>query len=122
LEKHFAEQSRDLKFYDFPAYWKDHEIYKTLKQVGYIEKLEDKWNYKYRTVRATIRLTKVMDELYLKGRANIAVQRNERSYYFRMFDAKLSAEKIKKRYFWQAYKKLDEKDEKCTDYEVVKIL
>ncbi|PKC03602.1 hypothetical protein RhiirA5_423513 [Rhizophagus irregularis] len=61
-----------------------------------------------------------MEDLYLKGRANIAIQRNERSYFFRMFDAKLSAEKIKKRYFWQAYKKLDEKDEKSTDYEVVK--
>ncbi|POG67739.1 hypothetical protein GLOIN_2v1779119 [Rhizophagus irregularis DAOM 181602=DAOM 197198] len=83
LEKHFAEQSRDLKFYDFPAYWKDNEIYETLKQVGYVEKLEVRWNYK-------------------------------------MFDTKLDAGQIKKRYSWQAYKKLDEKDKKRTEYEVVK--
>ncbi|PKY34230.1 hypothetical protein RhiirB3_453751 [Rhizophagus irregularis] len=61
-----------------------------------------------------------MDELYPKGRSNIAVQRNERSYFFRMFDAKLDAEKIRKSYSWQAYKKLGEKDEKSTDYEIVK--
>lgn len=29
LEKHFAEKSRDLKFYDFPAYWKDNDIYES---------------------------------------------------------------------------------------------
>ena len=40
------------------AYWKDTEIYEMLKKVGYVEKLEVKWNYKYRTVRAKIRLTK----------------------------------------------------------------
>ncbi|PKY37722.1 hypothetical protein RhiirA4_450620 [Rhizophagus irregularis] len=37
-----------------------------------------------------------------------------------MFDAKLDAEKIRKRYSWQAYKKLGEKDKKSTDYEIVK--
>lgn len=74
LKKHFTEQSRDLKFYDFPAYWKDNEIYEMLKQVGYVEKLEVRWNYKYRTVRAKICLTKTMENLYLKylkGRSNI---------------------------------------------------
>ncbi|PKY54015.1 hypothetical protein RhiirA4_474228 [Rhizophagus irregularis] len=33
LEKHFAERSRDLKFYDFPAHWKDTEIYESLNQM-----------------------------------------------------------------------------------------
>ncbi|PKK55509.1 hypothetical protein RhiirC2_802219 [Rhizophagus irregularis] len=37
-----------------------------------------------------------------------------------MFDAKLDAEKIRKSYSWQAYKKLGEKDKKSTDYEIVK--
>lgn len=37
-----------------------------------------------------------------------------------MFDTKLDAGQIKKRYSWQAYKKLDEKDKKRTEYEVVK--
>jgi hypothetical protein len=36
LNKHFAERSRDLRFYDFPAYWKDEEIYDSLKSIGYI--------------------------------------------------------------------------------------
>ncbi|EXX70147.1 uncharacterized protein OCT59_028036 [Rhizophagus irregularis] len=31
LDKHFAKQSRDLKFYDFPACWKDNVIYEMLK-------------------------------------------------------------------------------------------
>ncbi|GET64034.1 hypothetical protein GLOIN_2v1777573 [Rhizophagus irregularis DAOM 181602=DAOM 197198] len=43
LDKYFAKQSRDLKFYDFP---KDVDIYETLKKVGYVERLEVKWNYK----------------------------------------------------------------------------
>ncbi|EXX51832.1 hypothetical protein RirG_258300 [Rhizophagus irregularis DAOM 197198w] len=51
LDKYFAKQSRDLKFYDFP---KDVDIYETLKKVGYVERLEVKWNYKYGTVRARI--------------------------------------------------------------------
>ncbi|PKB94591.1 hypothetical protein RhiirA5_438439 [Rhizophagus irregularis] len=102
LEKHFAYQSRDLKFYDFPAYWKETEIYEMMKKVGYVERLEVKWNYKYRTVRARIRLTKEMEEIFLKGGSNIALSKNERMYFFRMFDAKLDAAKIKQRYAWQA--------------------
>lgn len=80
LDKHFAEQSRDLKFYNFSAYWKDNEIYKMLKKVVYIERLEVKWNYKYRTVRARIHLTKEMVEIFQKG-GNIALTKNERIYF-----------------------------------------
>ncbi|PKB97460.1 hypothetical protein RhiirA5_433118 [Rhizophagus irregularis] len=105
LKKHFSERSRDLKFYDFPAYWKDNEIYDSLKQVGYIESLECKWNYKYRTVRARIRLTKEMEEIFVKGGSNIAIKKKDQYYFFRMFDAKMSTTDIKKRYEWQAYKK-----------------
>ncbi|GBC31081.2 uncharacterized protein OCT59_016154 [Rhizophagus irregularis] len=105
LKKHFSERSRDLKFYDFPAYWKDNEIYDSLKQVGYIERLECKWNYKYRTVRARIRLTTEMEEIFVKGGSNIAIKKKDQYYFFRMFDAKMSTTDIKKRYEWQAYKK-----------------
>ncbi|PKY52161.1 hypothetical protein RhiirA4_469626 [Rhizophagus irregularis] len=108
LKKHFSERSRDLKFYDFPAYWKDNEIYDSLKQVGYIERLECKWNYKYRTVRDKIRLTTEMEEIFIKGGSNIAIKKKEQYYYFRMFDAKMSATDIKKRYEWQAYKKFND--------------
>ncbi|PKY55135.1 hypothetical protein RhiirA4_427288 [Rhizophagus irregularis] len=94
FDKYFAEQSRDIKFYNFPAYWKDNEIYEMLKKVGYIERLEVKWNYKYRTVRARIRLTKEVEEKFLKGGSNIAIAKNERYYYFRMFDAKMNATAI----------------------------
>ncbi|PKY28730.1 hypothetical protein RhiirB3_445049 [Rhizophagus irregularis] len=105
LKKHFSERSRDLKFYDFPAYWKDNEIYDSLKQIGYIEKLECKWNYKYRTVRARIRLTTEMEEIFIKGGPNIAIKKKEQTYFFRMFDAKMSTTEIKKKYEWQGYKK-----------------
>ncbi|PKY62243.1 hypothetical protein RhiirA4_488383 [Rhizophagus irregularis] len=56
---------------------KNNEIYKMLKKVGYIERLEVKWNYKYRTVRARIHLTKEMVEVFQKG-GNIALTKNER--------------------------------------------
>ncbi|UZO06237.1 uncharacterized protein OCT59_026567 [Rhizophagus irregularis] len=80
-KKHFSERSRDLKFYDFPAYWKDNEIYDSLKQIGCIERLECKWNYKYRTVRARIRLTTEMEEIFIKGGPNIAIKKKEQTYF-----------------------------------------
>ncbi|PKK71929.1 hypothetical protein RhiirC2_710753 [Rhizophagus irregularis] len=75
---------------------KNNDIYEMLEKVGYIERLEVKWNYKYRTVRARIRLTKEMEEIFLKGGSNIALTKNERMYFFRMFDAELNATEIKK--------------------------
>ncbi|PKC66854.1 hypothetical protein RhiirA1_441485 [Rhizophagus irregularis] len=120
LDKHFAARSRDLKFYDFPAYWKDETIYEMLKKVGYIERLEVKWNYKYRTVRARIRLTKEMEDKFLKGGSNIAITRNDRTFFFRMFDAKLDASAIKKRCEWQAYRKLDKEELDKKDEEIIK--
>ncbi|PKY51107.1 hypothetical protein RhiirA4_424271 [Rhizophagus irregularis] len=110
-----------MKFYDFPAYWKNNDIYEMLKKVGYIERLEVKWNYKYRTVRAKIRLTKEMEEIFLKGGSNnIALTKNERTYFFRMFDAKLNASAIKKRYEWQAYRKLDNEESEKKEHEIIK--
>jgi hypothetical protein len=106
-----------MKFYDFPAYGK----IMILKKVGYIERLEVKWNYKYRTVRAKIRLTKEMEEIFLKGGSNnIALTKNERTYFFRMFDAKLNASAIKKRYEWQAYRKLDNEESEKKEHEIIK--
>ncbi|PKY53239.1 hypothetical protein RhiirA4_425879 [Rhizophagus irregularis] len=46
-----------------------------------------------------------MEEIFIKGRSNIAIKEKEQFYFFRMFDAKMSATDIKKRYEWQAYKK-----------------
>lgn len=86
----------------FSCLLKNNDIYEMLKKVGYIERLEVKWNYKYRTVRAKIRLTKEMEEIFLKGGSNnIALTKNERTYFFRMFDAKLNASAIKKK-IWMA--------------------
>ncbi|GBC11736.2 hypothetical protein GLOIN_2v1791387 [Rhizophagus irregularis DAOM 181602=DAOM 197198] len=87
------------------TYWKDNEIYDSLKQIGYIERLECKWNYKYRTVRARIRFTTEMEEIFIKGGPNIAIKKKEQTYFFRMFNAKMSTTEIKKKYEWQAYKK-----------------
>lgn len=53
-----------------------------MKKVGYIERLEVKRNYKYKTVRARIRLTKEMEEIFLKGRSNIALTKNDRKLFF----------------------------------------
>lgn len=76
LEKHFAEKSRDLKFYDFPAYWKDEKIYSTLQKVGYIERLVVKRSYKYKTVRTNIHLSKEMEAIFIiKGGSNITIKK-----------------------------------------------
>lgn len=75
---------------------KDTEIYESLKKVGYIERLEVKWNYKYRTVRARIRLTKETEESFIKGGSNIVIAKNDQYYFFRMFDAKLNASELKR--------------------------
>ncbi|PKY48882.1 hypothetical protein RhiirA4_464607 [Rhizophagus irregularis] len=56
------------------------------------------------------KLTKEMEEIFLKGGSNIALSKNERKYFFRMFDAKLDATKIKRRHEWQAYKKIDDQE------------
>jgi hypothetical protein len=61
-----------------------------------------------------------MEETFLKGGSNIVIQKNER-YYFLMFDAKLSATAIKKRYEWQAYKKLDDTENKKTEHVLLKL-
>ncbi|PKK67296.1 hypothetical protein RhiirC2_835706, partial [Rhizophagus irregularis] len=68
-----------------------------------------------------IRLTRETEEILLKGGSNIAITRNDRTYFFRMFDVKLNATAIKKRYEWQAYKKIDNVDDlKKKDEEIIK--
>ncbi|GBC46816.2 hypothetical protein GLOIN_2v1666204 [Rhizophagus irregularis DAOM 181602=DAOM 197198] len=99
LEKHFAEKSRDLKFYDFPAYWKDEKIYSTLQKVGYIERLVVKRSYKYKTVRTNIHLSKEMEAIFIiKGGSNITI----------------------KKYSWQVVKKLEESEVSKEDCLLIK--
>ncbi|PKK60094.1 hypothetical protein RhiirC2_793841 [Rhizophagus irregularis] len=57
-----------------------------------------------------------MEEIFIKGKSNIAVSKNERKYFFRMFNAKLDAKKIKERYNWWAYIKLEEKEQDQSDF------
>ncbi|UZO14867.1 uncharacterized protein OCT59_006311 [Rhizophagus irregularis] len=64
---------------------------KTLKKFGYVERLVVKRNYKYKTVRTDIRLTKEMEEIFIKGGSNITVTKNERRYFLRIFDATIAA-------------------------------
>ncbi|CAB4412282.1 unnamed protein product [Rhizophagus irregularis] len=59
-----------------------------------------------------------MEEKFQKGGSNIALTRNDRTYFFRMFDVKLDASAIKRRYEWQAYKKLDKGDLEKVDHEI----
>ncbi|PKY25352.1 hypothetical protein RhiirB3_440258 [Rhizophagus irregularis] len=63
----------------------------TLKKFGYVERLVVKRNYKYKTVRTDIRLTKEMEEIFIKGGSNITVTKNERRYFLRIFDATIAA-------------------------------
>lgn len=82
LDQHFAEVSRGMIT--------DEDIYESLKNVEYVEKLSVKRQYKYKTVRAKIRLTKSYETIYKEGGSYIAITINERTYFFRMFDVKLS--------------------------------
>uniref|UniRef100_U9TQF4 Uncharacterized protein n=4 Tax=Rhizophagus irregularis TaxID=588596 RepID=U9TQF4_RHIID len=50
-----------------------------------------------------------MDEIFLKGGSNIALTKNDRT-----------ASAIKRRYEWQAYKKLNKEESEKRDYEVIK--
>ncbi|PKY56072.1 hypothetical protein RhiirA4_549063 [Rhizophagus irregularis] len=61
-----------------------------------------------------------MEDKFLKGGSNIAITRNDRTFFFRMFDAKLDASAIKKRYEWQAYRKLDKEELDKKDEEIIK--
>ncbi|POG79464.1 hypothetical protein GLOIN_2v1765429 [Rhizophagus irregularis DAOM 181602=DAOM 197198] len=68
----------------------------TLKKFGYVERLVVKRNYKYKTVRTDIRLTKEMEEIFIKGGSNITVTKNERRYFLRIFDATIAANDLLK--------------------------
>ncbi|PKC02625.1 hypothetical protein RhiirA5_424985 [Rhizophagus irregularis] len=62
-----------------------------------------------------------MEEIFMKGGSNIAIKKNnDQFYYFRMFDVKMSATDIKKRYEWQAYKKIPKVYLEKKDFEVTK--
>lgn len=62
-----------------------------------------------------------MEEKFLKGGSNIVIARNDRYYFFRMFDAKMNTSAIKKRYEWQAFKKLNEEESNKTEYVLLKL-
>ncbi|PKK72196.1 hypothetical protein RhiirC2_777483 [Rhizophagus irregularis] len=108
LEKHFAEKSRDITFYDVPAYWSDDEILGLLNaNVGVVEYMRCKRCYKYKTVRVTLRFSNAYEKIYKEGGVNVSLTRdNERTYFIRMFDSHLSYGKIKDKFRWQAIKRL----------------
>ncbi|PKB97434.1 hypothetical protein RhiirA5_468244 [Rhizophagus irregularis] len=50
LEKYFAKRSRDITFYDIPAYWSDEEIFNSINaNVGLIECMRTKRCHKYKS-------------------------------------------------------------------------
>ncbi|PKY52258.1 hypothetical protein RhiirA4_469775 [Rhizophagus irregularis] len=61
-----------------------------------------------------------MEEKFLEGGSNIAIAKNDQYYFFRMFDAKLDATAIKKRYEWQAFKKLEDQSN-VKEYAILKL-
>ncbi|PKK68359.1 hypothetical protein RhiirC2_782364 [Rhizophagus irregularis] len=68
LEKHFADRSRDITFYDIPAYWSDDEIFDQLRDnVGFIEYMRTKKCHKYKTVRVMLRFSNEYEKIYKEG-------------------------------------------------------
>ncbi|EXX62234.1 hypothetical protein RirG_163650 [Rhizophagus irregularis DAOM 197198w] len=109
LEKYYAEQSRDVTFYDIPAYWSDEEIFNLLNaNVGQIEYMRTKRCHKYKTVKTTLRLTKKYEEIYKKGGVNVVLTRKNRTHYVRMFDSRWSYAEIKNTFRWQVCKRLED--------------
>ncbi|PKY54989.1 hypothetical protein RhiirA4_503012 [Rhizophagus irregularis] len=89
LEEHFAEKSRDITFYDIPAYWSDREIFAKLHDnVGFVEYMRSKRCYKYKTVRATLHFSKEYEKIYKEGGVNVSLTRNNR---LKKYSYKLSA-------------------------------
>uniref|UniRef100_U9UI57 Uncharacterized protein n=1 Tax=Rhizophagus irregularis (strain DAOM 181602 / DAOM 197198 / MUCL 43194) TaxID=747089 RepID=U9UI57_RHIID len=82
LDQHFAEVSRGMIT--------DEDIYESLKNVEYVEKLSVKRQYKYKTVRAKIRLTKSYETIYKEECLMLNYPKE-----------------IRNRYSWQGVKKVD---------------
>ncbi|PKK60153.1 hypothetical protein RhiirC2_871035 [Rhizophagus irregularis] len=88
LEKHFTDRSRDITFYDIPAYWSDDEIFAQLRDnVGFVEYMRTKRCHKYKTVRVTLRFSNEYEKIYKEGGVNVSLTRNGRQYFIRMFDS-----------------------------------
>ncbi|PKY30011.1 hypothetical protein RhiirB3_446895 [Rhizophagus irregularis] len=121
LEKHFADKSRDITFYDIPAYWSDEEILGLLNaNVGVVEFINFKRCHKYKTVRTTLRFSKAYEKIYTEGGVNVSLTRNnDRTYFIRMFDSHLPYSKFKEKFRWQALKRLDD-DVQDDDISVIK--
>jgi hypothetical protein len=75
IKINFSATLRDMRFYDFPWFWKDNQIYEVLKKVGYIERnLSIKCNFKYKTT--SICLTKDYEKIFKEGGQNIVYEKN----------------------------------------------
>uniref|UniRef100_U9THS8 Uncharacterized protein n=1 Tax=Rhizophagus irregularis (strain DAOM 181602 / DAOM 197198 / MUCL 43194) TaxID=747089 RepID=U9THS8_RHIID len=97
LEKHFADKSHDITFYDIPAYWSDEEILGLLNaNVGVVEFINFKRCHKYKTVRTMLRFSKAYEKIYTEGGVNVSLTRNnDRTYFIRMFDSHLPYKMVK---------------------------
>jgi hypothetical protein len=104
IDQHFTMTSRNMIFYDFPWFWKNEKIYEVLKTVGYVKHMKIKRSFKYKTVTASIRLTKDYERIFKNGGHKICYTKDDHSYFFRMFDAAISMKDIKRLHTWQAVK------------------
>lgn len=69
--------------------------------------LRVKRSFKYKTAKAKMRLTTQQDKSYVSSGVNIVVKWKSRKYFWRIFDANMPVEEIKKRYRWQVIQKLE---------------
>lgn len=82
LEKHFADRSHDITFYDVPAYWSDGEIFTLLNDnVGFVEYMKTKRCYKYKTVRVTLRFSNAYEKIYKEGGVNVSLTRKNHIFF-----------------------------------------
>ncbi|PKY50064.1 hypothetical protein RhiirA4_529321 [Rhizophagus irregularis] len=120
LDKYLAEKSRDITFYDVPAYWSDREIFANLNDnVGLVKYMRSKRCHKYKTVRATLHFSKEYEKIYKEGGVNVSLTRNNRQFFIRMFDSRLTYREVKDKFRWQAIKRL-ETDIQSDDVQVIK--
>uniref|UniRef100_U9TT54 Uncharacterized protein n=1 Tax=Rhizophagus irregularis (strain DAOM 181602 / DAOM 197198 / MUCL 43194) TaxID=747089 RepID=U9TT54_RHIID len=121
LDKYYAERSRDITFYDIPAYWTDKEIFDLLNDnVGHVEYMWTKRCHKYKTVKTMLRFSKEYEKIYKEGGVNVSLPRKNRTYFIRMFDSCLQYAEIKHKFRWQAVKRITDSETQYDDVNIIK--
>ncbi|PKY18361.1 hypothetical protein RhiirB3_522708 [Rhizophagus irregularis] len=94
-------------------YWSDMEIYERLRNnVGLIKSMRIKRCYKYKTVRCHIHFSNSYEQIYKDGGVNVSITKNNRKFFFRMFDSRLTYHQMRNKFCWQASKRIADDNSK----------